>query len=325
MRFQALILPALLCGVSWAAPLPQGTLAPKPFGVLLLGESGDRDLSQAVDGLRRALSPKFPLEFAAGPADKKAIEKAVQSLESRHVRMIVAVPLFLSSFSEAMDQNRFLLGIRETPSKEFLEAPHSHNRSYGMTTRIRTKLPVVLTKALDGHPLLVEILAERARPLSRDPAREALVLVGQGPASAAAAKDWLASAQAIAEKVRQKGGFKAASAAALPQGPGQQDREKAENDLRALVRKLRLEGRVIAIPLELTRAGIQSRIPKVLDGLFVRFDGKTILPDPLIARWISESAAEGSKLPDMRLFKKEGSPERGLPAMPPITTRGNKK
>ncbi len=295
-----LLLSLLLCGAALPAAPAAGA---EPFGVLLLGEGGDHRWRQAVLEIRRALG-RVPLEFAPGLADTRAIQKGVEALEAKNVRKIVAVPLCLSSFSEVMDQSRFLLGIREKPSREFLGAPHAHDQSLG-ARRVRTRLPLVLTQALDGHPLLVEALASRAKALSREPSLESLVLVGQAPRGPEAARDFLASTRDLAEKARTQGGFKSAEAAALGQG-SQEERAKEAEALRRLVRARRREGPVIVLPLELGGGALSSRIPKALGGLLVRYDGRMLLPDPRIARWALESALSGAGLPDMRRFGPAG-------------------
>lgn len=305
------LLAALLLGAAAA----WGQAGPQPFGVLLLGEGGDRNWARTVEAIRRELPPRLPIEFCAGLADARAMQKSVSLLEARKVQTIVAVPLFVSSFSEAMDQNRYLLGIREAPSKEFGEYPRA-------PSRIKSRVPLVLTKALDEHPLLVETLAARARALSRSPAEESLLLVGQGPTSPEAREDSLAQAAALAEKVRQKAGFKAARAAAVYPQLSQAQRDKAESALRGLLRELRRLGPVVVVPLEMTRGGVHARLRKALEGSLARYDGASLLPDSRIARWVAESAQTGAKLPDMRVFKNEGRPSKGLAAPPPIRAQG---
>lgn len=292
--------------------------AEPPFGILLLGEAGDRDLSAAAEQARKRLDSRYPVEFAPGWADRRAMQKAADALQARRVKALVAVPLAVASASEVMDQVRFLLGIRETPSKEFMAAPHAH-RGSDDRRRVEVKVPVVLAPALDQHELAVAILAERARGLSRDPAREALLLVGAAPA--ATESDWLASANALAEKVRLKAGFKAARAASLKTDAPQKEREKAENDLRSLARSLRKEhGAVVVVPLDLTRGGLAARLGKTLEGAFCRYDGKTMLPDPRLIQWIEESALRASMMPDMRAFKDAGT--AGRAAVPPLPKPG---
>lgn len=286
--------------MSWLAAfvLAAAAFGPaKPYGVLLLGEGGDRTWQQTVASAQKAVGAEVPLELAAGLADARAMQKAVDKLQSSGVKMIVAVPLFVSSYGEIMDQNRYLLGIREKPVKGYALGSRQPQR-------VRAKVPIVLAKALDDHPLAVELLAERAAGAGRDPGKEALLLVGPKPRTPESTEEWLDAQAALAEKVRQKIGAPAAAAAALDGDGKQAERELSERALKKTLFDLRRRhGAVAVVPLELTAGGFTRRLRRAVDGSFARFDGKTLMPDERVAKWIAESAASAAKLPDMRLFK----------------------
>ncbi len=122
------------------------------------------------------------------------------------------------------------------------------------------------------------------------------------------AKDWTASAAALAEKVRRKAGFAAARAYAFHSGPMQRDRERSASGLNALAKELARKNKVIIVPLSMTGGDLQ--LNQALDGLFLKYDGRAILPDEKIAQWVDQSATAAAKLPDMRLFKE--LPKTGL-------------
>lgn len=303
------------------------TLGKKPFGVLLLGEGGDHDWKDTVDTLKKKAGARYPLEFAAGLADGREMQRGLDVLQAKRVKVVVIVPLFISSYGEAMDQNRYLLGIRETPSKELLQGP-SRGGAMRLPRRLHSRVPLVLAKALDDHPLFVDILAARAKALSRRPNEEALILVGEAPADQDDEKEWSETAMALAEKVRQKGGFAAARAYALR--TGRRDREKSAAGLKSLARDMRRKHAVIVVPLALTSAA-NLKLPSALDGLFVKYDGRSVLPDALIARWVDESAAPAATLPDMRMFQDAGKASpipQGLKhealVSPPALPKGDK-
>ena len=100
-----------------------------------------RAWNQAVEDVQKSVGSKYHVEVAFGMADSREIQKAITALEKSKVKKIVAVPLFISSVSEVMDQTRFVLGLRSTPSKEFMNHPHAHHGAG----------PVRLT--LDSHRL----------------------------------------------------------------------------------------------------------------------------------------------------------------------------
>jgi sirohydrochlorin ferrochelatase len=283
-------------------------MADKPFGILLLGEGGSKEWKDATDAVGKEMTKKkVPFEFAAGDGDGRSIQKAVDKLQFQRVKKIVAVPLTLSSFSEEMEQDRYLLGVREKPSQEFSGAPHSHNRARGAQERVKAKVPVIVTKALDDSDAAVEILAARAKAQSHDPSKEILVLVGKAPGNKEGLKDWVSTVNALAEKVRASGGFRMAQAAALRDDVDRIARDRSEGEVRKAVAALHKQGIVIVVPLELTADLVHNRIPHVLEGIQVRYDGKTMLPDSRIVKWVAESAEEGAKLPEMRVFKEGGT------------------
>lgn len=296
------------------------TIGEKPFGLLLLGEGGDRDWKAAVDDARAHAAGKYPLEFASGEADRREMQRGIDALQAQRVRTIVIVPLLVSSYGEVMDQTRYLLGIREKPSNELLDAPHEHTGGLQLQ-RLKSRVPLVLTKALDDHPLFVELLAARAQALSRRPANEALVLVGAAPAAKDDQREWNETVSALAEKVRQKGGFASARAYALRTDGRQEDRDLSAQGLGSMIRDVRRShNAVIIVPLALTNEDTQAmRLRPALEGMFVRYDGRTVLPDPRISAWIEQTALPAAKLPDMRLFKdsaKAGLLPQGLTHQP---------
>ena len=305
--------PLLAC--VWAAD-PMGPAAgERSYGVLLLGEGGDLNWKSAVDSIRQALSSKgLPMEFAQGPADAKEIQRAVSLLEGRGVKRIVVVPLYLSSYSDVMDENRYLFGIREKQPAAYLSSLHRMGAQ--AQERIKTKVPIALTKALDDSDAIVGILAARAKAQSRAPESEVLVLVGQAPTAKEGLQDWTSTVSALAEKVRQKVGFKLAQAAALSENGNQRSRNASEAEVHKAVVDLHRKGSVVVVPLELSQGVVHVRLPRVLDGVFARYDGKPILPDPEIAKWVADSAAAGAKLPDMRVFKNSGSDFSTMHAAP---------
>ena len=328
-----------LCGLLCLSPIPGKSATPpqkplasledKPFGVLLLGEGGDKVWKDSVASIIRDLSKKFPIEFVFGEADVKLVQKSVESLQAARIKKLVVVPLFLTSHSPLMDETRFLFGINENPSPSFFKASRA-SAGYALVRRAQTKLPVVLTPALDDSRVVVDILASRALSLSRNPSDEALVIVGIAPAFRENEEKTLGPAKkifnpmdeygqsltALAERVRAQGGFQAAAGAALSDSPLQSQRDRTDDDLRRLVRGMSLQHRVLVVPHALTGILPSRRILRALGGVFMRYNEKGLLPDDRIERWIEESARQGAAKPDMRIYKDAGKPLSPAPAFP---------
>lgn len=272
-----------------------------------MAHGGNPEWNAQVASLREQLKPQVPVEVALGMADPSEIQQAVDKLKARNPSKIVAVPLFVNSASEVMEQTRYVLGIAEKPSEVMRTAAaalrHAHGpHSMFSEKRVAVKEPLVLTAALDDHPIVQEILLERARALSREPYREVVVLVGHGPVDERANKAWSLTMGRLAGAVREKGKFKAVLAATLRDDASPEVRAKAVASLREMVSAAGRAGGVLVVPCLIARGGIEGKVKEALRGLDYAWDGRTILPHPGIARWIAESAAAGAKKDDMRRY-----------------------
>ncbi|MBI5210391.1 MAG: hypothetical protein HY927_10505 [Elusimicrobia bacterium] len=310
---------SLLLALPSAAPAAQGAKASqelswrtktdfggkKEYGGLLLVPAGGSEWSTVLAELRKSAPPGFAVESAEA-SNTRAIQASVDRLQAKRVKKIVAVPLLLSSHAADMDQNRYIFGVRQFPSADFQGGPHAH-AGYSVTKRARSKVEMVLTQALDDHPTLAEIVADRAQAQSKDPAREAVILVAQASKTDIDNPQWSGTVQSLTDKVRKGTRFKSVQLFLLPFDAPQDERVKTETGLRAMVKGLAAGGTAIVVPLSLG-TGPERRLRKIFDGLFVKFSGKPVLPDKKIAGWVSESLESGAKLPDMRTFKKDENP-----------------
>ena len=193
-----------------------------------------------------------------------------------------------------------------------LVLPKDQSRGLGMTMggdastlrQIKSPVPLLLARALDKSPLLVAILADRAKALSPTPKRESLVLAGVAPRSDKALKNWLVAAQAIADQVGATAGYRKAVAVAVRDGvrSGQQDKDRA--DLKTALRGLIREGRVAVVPLSPEADRVGDLLKKGTGGaLAYRWNGQGVQGDRRLLDWIKASAEEAAALPEGRPFK----------------------
>ncbi|MCM2304669.1 MAG: hypothetical protein NDJ72_08195 [Elusimicrobia bacterium] len=309
MRRTASLALLALCAPLAAAPVPA------PYGILLLAHGGDSSWNAEVARLRRRVDAKVPTESALGMADPAALQSAVLRLEKRGVTRIVAVPLFVQSRSEVLDQTRYALGLSDKPSEALRDGlermakahaaaakargahgahaahgspAHGHSMEFS-TARVKSRGPIALADALDDHALVGRILVERAKALSRDAAKETVVLVAHGPVDEAAVDAWRAS---LASLCRSFAGFRGCAHALLRDDAAPEIRAAAVADLRALVSRAKAEdGRAVVIPVLIARGGIEKKIVKDLDGLDYAWDGRTLMPHDGFDAWVLERAA----------------------------------
>jgi sirohydrochlorin ferrochelatase len=170
-------------------------------GILLLAHGGSAEWNGRVTELAAKVSATRPTEVAFGMATRANIQGAVDKLVARGVTEIVAVPLFVSSWSSVITSTEYLLGLRpDAPAAlaAFAKINHApagapaaaatgheghgdHAAAADGTTPIKASDPVRMTAALNDHAIVAEILASRARAISRDSVKEALVVVAHGP------------------------------------------------------------------------------------------------------------------------------------------------
>lgn len=294
------------------APALARAAAPE-YGILLMAHGGGADWNQCVADIRDGLEAKVPVETAFGMADGAELERAAQALEARGVGKIVAVPLFINSDSEVLDHTRYLLGLRSQPSlvlrdglarKKAGPAAHAakHHAGGFSLRRVKNSLPVVMTAALDSHPLIAQILLDRANNLSQDPSRESVILVGHGPVDEKADKIWLKTMGDLAQAVESEGRFKEVVSVTLRDDAPAVVKNKAAGRLRALVAEAQRQGRTIVIPFLIARGGMEGHIVDILKGLNYAWDGNALCPHPNLERWVLEVAAQGAQEESMKRY-----------------------
>jgi sirohydrochlorin ferrochelatase len=229
----------------------------------------------------KPLEKKFNIEIAFGMADLKTIQAATDRLEEKGAKKIVAVPLFISSYSPIIENTAFILGLRKRTKTSQKELPS-----------IKTNVEFVMTSAIDSHPLIAEILLGRASELSKNTNDETVIIVGHGPNDPGQNEKWLKEMMVLASFVKEKGNFKDVKVTTLRDDAPKEIREKATMILREMIMMTSLKGNVIVIPHLVARGGIESGIPERLKGLNYIYNGKTLLPHENITNWIELSVTD---------------------------------
>jgi hypothetical protein len=311
---------ALVAGLAVAAPAANfgnTSMGKKPYGVLLLANDGGGAWRKELASIR-ASSPGIAIESVeTSGGDARAIQKSIDRLKAQHVSKIIAVPLDLVSESAAMDQLRYLFGIREQPTED-----RPDQASQGMAPikpinktsivlpasrpgvrRLKSDAALVLTATIDKSPTLAEILASRAGELGRDPSKEAVVLVGIAPRSDKNLEAWKSAVTAIAESVRIKGGFRESAIIWVRDGvrAGQQDKDRSTN--KTTLRALTTKGTVVAIPLAPDGKRVGQLLQRQIGTVGYRWNGKGVIGDPRLAEWVGAISKAASVLPDARQYR----------------------
>jgi|GEM_PF-1270361 len=91
-------------------------------GVLLMAHGGSAKWDQEIYKVQKQLQKAgYVTEVAMGMADVTTLQKALDRLQSKKPDGIICVPLLVSSSSELYEQFEYVLGLRQEPSKDFLD------------------------------------------------------------------------------------------------------------------------------------------------------------------------------------------------------------
>jgi sirohydrochlorin ferrochelatase len=297
---QVSILLALIVGAATLTPAAQVVPA-RRVGVLLLAHGGSAAWDANVRAIGSEVDRNTPTEVALGMATRANIQTAVDRLRARAVTEIVAVPLFVSSHSSVITATEYLLGLRtDMPPelKAFAKMSHgsggdhsAHSAAEDGTKPIVSLVPIRMTAALDAHPLVADIVSSRARDISQDPSKEAVVLVAHGPTTDEVNDRWLINLRKLASTVSGKARFASVDALTVRDDAPTEIRNAATKELRDLVSRRIAEGRrVLIVPVLLSYGGIEAGIRTRLDGLTYVMATRALAPDPRLAVWVSQQA-----------------------------------
>jgi hypothetical protein len=158
--------------------------------------------------------------------------------------------------------------------------------------RIETDAEVVFGKAPTTDPLISLILLEFALERSRDPEKEAVVLVSHGPVSA---EDNLKELQALelhASRIRAGRDFAAVAGFTLQDDAPTAVRSANIDTLRGYVEASLVDGkRVIVLTTLPVKGSVQKKIMRDLDGLDYDFNQKGVMEHPLFRDWVEAQVA----------------------------------
>jgi sirohydrochlorin ferrochelatase len=277
-------------------------------GILLLAHGGSDEWNGRVTELVGKVNTTRPTEVAFGMATRATIQSAVDRLVARGVTEIVAVPLFVSSWSTVITSTEYLLGLRPSAPAalaSFAKMNHApaaasgsaaghedHAAASDGTTPVKSSVPVRMTPALNDHPIAAEILASRARAISRDPANEALIIVAHGPNEDDDNRRWLTDLAALAERIKQTETFASLEYLTLRDDAPKLVRDAATTQLRAFARRELAAGRrVLIVPLLISFGGIERGLRERLEGLPYTMADAALMPDDRLATWVLTVAA----------------------------------
>lgn len=267
---------------------PDLSTQPPKRALILVAHGGDSLWNEPVLQLAREFGADTAVEvaFLMGPyASRYRFQDAVARLERLGANDIVVVPLFVSSHSGHYEQVRYLVGLTDSLDHRMLH----HLEHAGISRPEAPRASLRLARALDDSPELAEVLLQRALALARDPARQAVLLLGHGPNSAEDYAEWMVRLRPVADSVAARGGFADVRVELLREDAPPNVRAEAVRRARDLVAlQHRVTGQpVLVVPVLLSRGGIaRGRLEADFSGLPVVLGATPLLPHSAIGRWI---------------------------------------
>jgi len=305
--------PLVLMGMLlWASTAAANQPRQDPrIGIVVMAHGGDADWNRDVEATVQPLRDKYPLEIAYGMARTSTIRAAVERLQNQGVQRIAVVRMFISGDS-FLPETEYILGLRDhLPQLDSHSQSHSSHQSHASDhdaghaghhsaehgagghameppQPIRPKVQVAISRqGVSESPLIEQILVERVAALSRDPARESVLILAHGPESDAENHRWLEMMRQRSAGISAIGSFREVRCEMLRED-WPQKRALAEQRIREFVeRHSRDGGRVIVVPFRVAGFGPYQ---KVLQGLSYIADGRGFCPHPNMTTWIEQSA-----------------------------------
>ncbi|MDL1865217.1 cobalamin biosynthesis protein CbiX [Betaproteobacteria bacterium PRO5] len=278
-------------------------LAEEDIGVILFAHGSDFHWNENLRVAVESLMKRYKIEFAFSMADPYTIERALHKLEQRGAKAAIVVSAFASR-SSYRNEIGYLSGLDienqddHTPDSNSGHGSHGghggHAKSGTPVPRILTSLPVIWTGGYEDNPLFASALFDRVLALSKDPARETVILTAHGTQDDRKNDEWLEKLNSIASQMHDQGGqkFKAFKVATWRED-WPDKRAPWVKKVRAMVTEASKQGdRVIVIPARTTAVGPEKRF---LAGLEFEL-GEGFAPHPLFTQWVDEQIRQGINL-----------------------------
>jgi hypothetical protein len=258
-------------------------------GILALGHGYSGGGNEQFKAGYSKIAMVHPTAVGLGMAmmDSAHIQKAVDNLVAAGAETIVVLPTEVGQETSLVRQWDYIFGRRNTSA--YLDVP-----------RVKTPAKIVMAQTPTRSPVIGQILADNIRGISRNPAKEAVMLIMHGPEEAADNEKELANLKKHAEAVQRATNIAAVNYASLQDDAPPAIRQANVNRMREWISQQLAAGKTVLVaPVLMTSGGgVSRRIERDLGGLNYTVVDKGITEHPLFDRWVRETvAAELGKTP----------------------------
>lgn len=232
------------------------------------------------------LQSRYLIEPAFSMADPVLIERAIRRLEARGARRIVVLRVF-SLASSFQASTEYVLGLRP----DLGHGGHDHGHGPMPTpAKIRSGAVLSTTGGVEASPLFADVLLDRAIALSKQPAKETVILMAHGVDDEAQNRHWLNNLAKLADRMRLTAKQRGVSFKGIQYLTWREDWEHLSKPeivkARDLVQAASKNGhRAIVIPARTNGAGHEA---EWLKGLSFAYDGLGFAPHPTFTAWVED-------------------------------------
>ena len=257
--------------------------SPSEIGVVIMPHGSTQPWNDAAERVIEPLKAKYKIEMAYGMGDPGIIQEAVSKLEQQGIKRIVFVRMYQLAH-HMKPSSDYILGLAESPRPHGASGGHGHDANYPPQVR-----SAVLFSAFGGYeeyPEIAQVVCERIAEISKDPAKETVLLLAHGSETDQDNAEWISVMNANIERVKKDprcASFKAIKAATVREDWPEQ-RERAVADVRKTIQENAKTGRVLVIANRLYGSGPYK---KMLTGLDFEMNEKGLV-HPVITRWLEE-------------------------------------
>ncbi len=262
------------------------------YGVLVMAHGGSAEWNRAVLDSVDPLRKDYRVEVAFGMADASTIQESVSRLEATDVEEIGVVRLFISGESW-YERTQQILGLTSgATTRDDTQVDHESHGGGGHHLppfwRIDTQASFALNReGLGEADEMDQVLAERVRSLSHEPAKEDVLILAHGPGDDQENERWIAEINQRTALLHRDLAFRRVEVMTLRED-WPEKREEAEERIRAFVTRASDEGgEAIVIPFRVFGFGPYE---EVLEGLEFCSSGKGLIPHVAVSQWLDRQA-----------------------------------
>lgn len=263
------------------------------MGVVILSHGSDQIWNEELSSALLPLATEYDIEISFNMGDPRLLQDAVNRLESRGKNIILIYRLFglKSSFADSIKE---MIGASQ--ERETLHKNHHQSEGHSCQSRIRSGSRLETIGGLEDHPLLADVLLERALSLSHGvPENETVLLVAHGAGADDEDQHWQALLTSLGQEMQRRAARPFANVMGLTlREDWPEKRKEALARIEEVVRQARTRGqRVVAVEARINGPGPTQRL---LGHLEIPINDDGLVPHPHLRRIVLEAINSFVKL-----------------------------